>query len=185
MALSLFNQNTLLLLPERTLKQNEFQRALVSCRCLCIVSFKDGNIESNFQCILGDAQTISERRTNQNAWGMINKSEISCMIRPEWWITPVLLYFLSVLLNERMHSVCVCVSSLRIISPRRPVQHAVHQQTASCPSIKPCDMFHPKVEVTTTKQTTSQTAVRPNHYLAVVAKPCQSEAPNILLPSHI
>lgn len=35
------------------------------------------------------------------------------------------------------------------------------------------------------KTTTAQTAVRPNHYLAVVAKPCQGEAPNILLPSHI
>lgn len=81
-------------------------------------------------------------------------------------------------------SVCN-VSSSHIISPQSPVHsmqstnrlhHVLPLNHATC-STQGYSHNH--------KTTTAQTAVRPNHYLAVRAKPCQGEAPNILLPSHI
>lgn len=79
------------------------------------------------------------------------------------------------LLNQCMQHV--------IMEHESTAQHAVDQQTASCASInhKTCSTQGYRHNPTTA----AQTAMRPNHYLAVVVKPCQGEAPNILLPSHI
>lgn len=84
------NQKALLLLPDSTLKQNEFQGVLILCQCLYIVSLKRGNIWKQFSMYLGDSQTISWRRINQNAWGLINKSESRCMSQVKFWIIPAL-----------------------------------------------------------------------------------------------
>lgn len=45
-------------------------------------------------------------------------------------------------------------------------------------------IFHPRLE-SKLQTTRVWTGMRPNHYLAVVAKPCQGEALNIPLPRHI
>lgn len=181
------NQNASLLLPDNTLKQNEFQGDLILRQCLYIVSLYRWQYRKQFSMYLGDSQTISGRRTNQNVWSIINKSERSYVIRLQWWIMPILLspivwiheyvcvFYIPacVLLNKCMQ----CVPSWHIISPQSPVcgmqstnrlHHVPPLNHATC-STQGYSHNH--------KTTTAQTAVRPNHYLAVVAKPCQGEAP--------
>ena len=86
---------------------------------------------------LGASQTISGRRTNQNAWGIINKRERSFIIRLKWWITPILLspvvriYVFMCMCSYIPACACVlyecmrCVSSSCMMWPQSLV-HSIH-----------------------------------------------------------
>lgn len=127
-----------------------------------------------FSVYLGASQTISGKRTNQNASTIINKSEISWMIRLWWWIIPILLspilWELCVWESARVLSderVCHRRASYHQRAPMYPTNRPHHTPLLNHPTPKGCSHNH--------KTTTAQTAVRPNHYLAEVAKSCQSK----------
>lgn len=139
-----------------------------------------------FSIYLGESQTISGR-TYQNAWGIINNSErnlyhtfrmmnytnSSFMHCVHIFMCMCFYIPACVLLNcDCMQCViithyitsCMAVQSMQSINR---LHHVPPLNYATCSS-QGYSHNH--------KTTTAQTVVRPNHYLAVRAKPCQGEA---------
>lgn len=139
-----------------------------------------GQYWKQFSIYLGESQRISGR-TYQNAWGIINNGERKLyhtfrMMNYQVVSSHTLCthFRVCVLLNcECMQRVIIThyITSCMVVSSVQStgrLHRAPPLNRAAC-STQGYSHRH--------KTTTAHTVVRPNHYLALRAKPCQGEAP--------